>query len=191
MDEPDPYGAQQLIPAEGRHQTGRATKVRVGPVAVEVGMPVGMRVGLAVMRVGVSVLVPVDGRGRREALGEGAQPSGQVEDPESDQHERDDKLHRQADRRRNDNIEADDEDADDDDGDRVSQAPQGADERRVNEPPAAVQDRGHGDDVIRIGGVAHAQQESESGQGDELGHPSSIGLLQPCAIAAVSIDYAA
>ena len=65
----------------------------------------------------------------------------------------------------------------DDDRDRVAQAPQRADQRRVGEPSAAVEDRRNRDDVVGIGGVAHAQQEPESGQRKQLGHLVSVGEI--------------
>ena len=46
-----------------------------------------------------------------------------------------------------------------------------ADQGRIQEALAAVQDRGHRDDVVRVGRVAHAEQESESGKGEQLRHP--------------------
>ena len=49
-----------------------------------------------------------------------------------------------------------------------------------SEPAAAVEDRGDRDDVVRIGRVAHAEQEPESGKGEQLRHPSlRVRLLQP------------
>ena len=77
----------------------------------------------------------------------------------------------QPDRRRNDDIEADDQHADDDHRDRVAEPPERADQGRIQEALAAVQDRGHRDDVVRVGRVAHAEQESESGKGEQLRHP--------------------
>jgi hypothetical protein len=43
----------------------------------------------------------------------------------------------------------------------------------VDESAAAVEDRRDRDDVVGIGRVTHAQQESESGQGEQLCHVSS------------------
>jgi hypothetical protein len=49
----------------------------------------------------------------------------------------------------------------------------------VSEPPAAVQDRGDGDDVIGIGRVPHAEQEAEAGKGEQLTHRSLRGRCGP------------
>ena len=60
--------------------------------------------------------------------------------------------------------------ADDHDRHRVAEAPQGTDERQMREATASVQDRGHRDDVVGVGRVAHAEQEPESCEREELGH---------------------
>ena len=76
-------------------------------------------------------------------------------------------------------------DADDDHRDRVTEPPQRTDQGRVRESPAAVQDRGDRDDVVGIGRVAHAEQEAEACQREQLGHRGLQGgwLLQDVAIA--------
>jgi len=52
----------------------------------------------------------------------------------------------------------------------VAGPPQRADHRAVHESARAGQDGSDGDDVVGIGCVTHAQQESETGQREELAH---------------------
>ena len=122
----------------------------------------------------VLVIVAVQRRGRREALGHAAQATGQVQDPQADEHDRHRELHGQPDGGRDDHVEHDDQHPDDDDRDRVPEPPQRADQGRVRESPAAVQDRGDGDHVVGIGRVAHAEQEAEAGEREQLGHRVSM-----------------
>ena len=50
----------------------------------------------------------------------------------------------------------------------------------VREAAAAVEDRGHRDDVVGVGRVAHAEQEAESCEREELGHRVVSVLIGYC-----------
>ena len=61
----------------------------------------------------------------------------------------------------NSQAEHDNRGADGDDSDGVSAAPEHADERRFEDGALAADDGGDGDDVIGIGGVAHAEHQAD------------------------------
>ncbi len=168
MDQPDDDGTRELVPAHAGEQA--VVEPGIGAVTMEVRVAVGMgRIGL-VVSMQVIVLVAVQWRRRREALGDPAHPAGEVEDAEGDQHQGDGELHGQADGRRDDDVEDDDQYADQRDGDGVAESPQGTDQRAVQEAAAAIEDGRDGDHVVGIGRVAHAEQKAEAGEGQELGH---------------------
>jgi hypothetical protein len=107
---------------------------------------------------------------RRPPLGDQLEHSAQVHDTEQDQHEPDGELHRQPDPGRDDPAEQDDAASDHQDSQGVPQAPERADQRRSRRTPVAGHDGRHRDDMIGVGGVAHAEEEPQRRDRKEAGH---------------------
>ena len=95
--------------------------------------------------------------------------SGEIEGAEQDQHQAHGEFHGEAGARRNDYAEQDDGAADDGDGQRVAAAPEDADETGFGDGTLAANDCGNGNDVIGIGGVAHAEKKAEDENGETAG----------------------
>jgi hypothetical protein len=96
-----------------------------------------------------------------------APKSENVEHAEQDEHERDRELHGEADARGKDDTEENDRAAHEHDGERVADPPECADEARRPNRFFAAHDRRHGDHVIGIGRVAHAEKKPERQQREE------------------------
>src|SRR5690242_5994914 len=94
-----------------------------------------------------------------------AEESCQVHETQNDEHDSDGEFHAEADAGRNDEIEKDDRRAHNEDGAGVTYAPEGTDERGASEISLARHDSSNGDDVVRIGGMAHAEEESQRDNG--------------------------
>jgi hypothetical protein len=58
----------------------------------------------------------------------------------------------------------------------VSQAPEEANAGGAADPPLAANDSRHGNDVIGVGGMAHAKKEAEERHRDKLRHVPSAPL---------------
>ena len=58
-------------------------------------------------------------------------------------------------------------------------SPERADQAGLCNGAFAADDRGNGDHVVRIGGMAHAEKKADSQNGEEAGHGSSC-LARVC-----------
>jgi len=146
---------------------------RIGMVFAgrDVRVPVVMDVMVVLVKVG---MFPADlGMSGREFLAEPLGNAGEIENAKQDQHEADSKFHGETDAGRDDKVEEDDGYADGDDGDGVAESPKGADQGRFGERTLAAHDGGYGDDVIGIGGMAHAEQETDGENGEAGEHTDS------------------
>src|SRR5580692_5303316 len=99
--------------------------------------------------------------GRREFFAYPFSDAGKIQDTEKNQHQADSEFHGEADTRGNHDVKEDDGSADEDDGDGVAESPKRADERGFGKGTFAADDGGDGNDVIRVGGMAHAKEEAD------------------------------
>src|SRR5579883_833292 len=132
-----------------------------------VGMGVHVRFAPVVMHVRVHNARAVL---RRETLGDPACGASEVEYSEQDQHQPDRQFHPQRDARRDRKIEDDDPGPDQHDRDRVSQSPEHADHPGMAHALLAGDDRRYCNDVVGVGGVAYAQQKTDSDDGEDVDH---------------------
>src|SRR5919197_2658747 len=104
----------------------------------------------------------------------------EVHHAEQDQHHPHRQLEHQGEPRRNRPTQQDDARADSENRERVANAPERADGRGAAPVPMAGDDRRDGDDVIRIGGVPHAEEETEENDGQQICHGcSKAGTRRP------------
>jgi hypothetical protein len=118
----------------------------------------------------VAVKVRVDKRSLRrghKTVRNIADKTGEIHEAEHDQHESDGELHPQADARRDHQSEEDDSGSHHQDGQRMSDAPAEAGQRCPPGFPLLGNDSGDGNDVIGIGGMPYAQNESQSEDGEK------------------------
>jgi hypothetical protein len=101
------------------------------------------------------------------------QRAGQVHCAEDDQENGNGHLHRKADTRRNDDAEENDGTAHGEDRSRVTEPPEHPDRERRTSRALATHYRRYRDDVIRIRGVAHAEEEAEPEHRNEISHAAS------------------
>ena len=106
----------------------------------------------------------------RGALADVLERTGQAEEPQDDQHHANRQLQRQPHPWGNDPSEQDDARADDHDRECVPHPPERTDHRRPTAPPVPSHDGGDRDDMIGIGRVAHAEEESQDDDGEEIAH---------------------
>ena len=106
-------------------------------------------------------------RRRAVVLRESAAPE-QVDRADGRERESDRELEREPDTGRDDEVEQHDRPAGEKDRQRMPESPQRPDPRGGREPPRARGDRGDSDDVIGIGGVAHAQDEAQCDDGERF-----------------------
>jgi hypothetical protein len=133
-----------------------------------------MRVGMNV--IGVSVRMGMVGCGAatvlisadavmvlrvREIVCDPLQDASEIQDAEQNQHKSHRQFHREADTNGNDRAEQDEFSANEEDREGVADSSEGADSDGVLDGAIARDDGGDGDDVIGIGGVAHAEEEAE------------------------------
>ena len=95
--------------------------------------------------------------------------AGQIESAEKNQHQAYGKFHGETGAGRDDYAEKDDGAANDGDGQRVTATPEDADEAGFGDGAFAADDGGNGNDVIRIGGVAHPEEEADGENGETAG----------------------
>jgi hypothetical protein len=94
--------------------------------------------------------------------------AGQGQDAEQEKHDSNSEFHRQAKPRRDHDTEQNDGPAHHHDCDRVSNAPGCPDHRRSTHSALTTDDCANGDDVVRVGGVPHAEEEAEKEQGEDV-----------------------
>ena len=107
---------------------------------------------------------------RRQRPDNQSTPTKEVVPAKADQHDRDGKLHGETEARWNDNLEHDNGTAHQENCHRVADTPERADAHCVRHAPLPGDDRGHRDDVVRVGGVAHPEDDAEQQRGKEVGH---------------------
>src|SRR5215472_12352447 len=151
--------AEDLVeaePAEADIEAGqRGVVVSMAMIARSRRMRVGMHVVSMRMR-------------RRPERAEHAQRAEQY------QHQRHRQLHGQSHTWRDDGAEDDDGEPGQHDGHRVADTPESAYEGGAPEPSLAAHDGGHGDYVIRVGGVAHPEDEPQERDGEEVGQGRAL-----------------
>ena len=116
--------------------------------------------------------------GGREFFAEVFGDAGEIQDAEEDQHQADGKFHRQADAGGDGEAEEDDGGADDENRQCVADAPEDADPAGFQDGAFAADDGGDGDDVVGIGGVAHAEDEADAENGQGGGHGCVLMVSQ-------------
>src|SRR4051812_1661587 len=104
--------------------------------------------------------------------------SGEPEYPENDEHQRDRQLHRQADPRRDHDVEQQYRPADEQDRRCVPQPPHHPYAAGATNTPLTADDGGHGHDVIGVRRVTNAEHESKEGGREDRRH---VALLSPIA----------
>ena len=157
--------AADMVVEPGLRRLIVAVSVRERPVAVAVTVHVvAVLVRMRVLLGALAELVA-------HVLHEGRQ----IPESEHHQHERDRHLHRQADCGRDHHTEEDDGASDDGDREGMAHAPQTADQDAGPQPSLSRDDRADGDDVIRVRGMTHAEQEAERNHGGRChaAHPTS------------------
>ena len=107
---------------------------------------------------------------RREAVAEPVHRPSQVENPEQDQHQRDREFQCESEPRRNCHAEKDNRGADGEDGKRVADSPEDADPPSTRDGPFAADNGGDRNDVVGIGGMAHAEEEADSEDEEDARH---------------------
>jgi len=100
-------------------------------------------------------------RARPEILRDPAHHAGKIQDAQKNEHEANRKLHRKAEARRNNDAEQNDERSDQENCDGMAESPKDADERGAANGALAAHDGSHGDDVISVRRMAHAEKESQ------------------------------
>ena len=87
--------------------------------------------------------------------------AAQIEKAENDEHERDTEFQTHADAFGNDDAEQNDRAANNEQREAVTDSPKNSSECGFADLALSADDRRHGDDVIGIGRVAHAEEEAE------------------------------
>ncbi len=130
------------------------------------------RVGVPVKMQPVAVLVDVGVRSRharvagRELFAEPFHRSGEIENAEQNEHQAYGEFHGQARAGRYHYAEEDDGASDNGNGERVTAAPEDADQARFEDGTLAADDGGNGNDVIGIGGVTHPEKKTDEKNGE-------------------------
>ena len=107
----------------------------------------------------------------------GAHEAGNIHAAQYDQHKSHGKFHGKADARRDNHIKKNNGAAYDENGQSMADAPKNAGERGFQQIALPADDGGHGDDVIRIGGMPHAKKESDRDDRQKIDHGI---LIRPC-----------
>jgi hypothetical protein len=97
----------------------------------------------------------------REFVADPFHRPGQIQHTKQNQHQANGKFHRQAEPRRDRQTKQDDGRADGDNGQGMTATPQDANYSRFGDRSFAADDRGHGNDVIRIGGMPHPEKKTD------------------------------
>src|SRR5450432_1829330 len=123
-----------------------------------VRVPVQMNLGAVFVNVGV--VAGHLGMGGGKFLGDPGHRAGEIEDAEKDQHQADGKFHGQAYARGDGEVEKDDPGAYDQNGYGMAYAPEDADQAGFPDGALAAHDGGNRDNVVGVGGMAHAEYET-------------------------------
>ena len=130
---------------------------------------VAMRMAVNVVPVSMGMRVMSELRGREEFRNPAHDPR-EIQNSEKNQHKANRELHGETDWRWNYQAEQNDCGADDENRDGVTEPPEDANQSCLVNAALAADDRGDRDDVVRIGSVAHAEEETESNDGEESDH---------------------
>src|SRR6516225_9576900 len=167
VDDPYRKGSQPLVerePAEPRIQPGQRRLV----FAVTMFISAALRMTMDVVAMSVDMVTQVwrsPPRLVNEAcLTDHAAHARQGQHPEKNEHDADAELHGEAKAGRYDDAEQYDRAADDKDCQSVTDPPCRTDHRRTSQIALTADDRGDGDDVVRIGGVSNPEQKSQKEQ---------------------------
>ncbi len=96
---------------------------------------------------------------------DGAEIRAQIQAPEQDQHQGDAEFQAQPETRRHDDAEKNDRAPNDQEGQAMPDPPENSGPGRARDAALPAHDRGHGDDMIRIGRVSHAEEKAEEQNG--------------------------
>jgi len=165
VNDADREWTNDLIRSEGAESAVEPTYRRRGFRAAMIFRGVRIRATMYViaMRMNMAVHSQID-RGKR--LNDPSRDAGEIQDSEQNQHQADRELHRKADSGRNDQAKNYNRGADDKNCECVADAPQRADNGRVLDASLTADDRGHRDDVVGIGGMAHPEKKTENDDGN-------------------------
>ena len=94
-----------------------------------------------------------------------AHDSRQIENPQEDQHQANRQFHRETNPGWNHQAKQNDCRTNKENSDGVTQAPEDSNQGGLPNTPLAAHDRGHSDNMVGIGGVAHAEKKAESNNG--------------------------
>jgi len=106
----------------------------------------------------------------REVFRNPAHSPREIQNSENNQHKANGELHGETDSRWNYDAEQDDGGAHNENRYGVTEPPERTDQSALTNAALAADDRRDGDDVVRIGSVAHAEEEAESNNGEESDH---------------------
>jgi hypothetical protein len=110
---------------------------------------------------------------RREPVSDPLCHAGKIQHSQKNQHEADSQFHGEANARRNRQVEQNNRRADQQDRNGVANAPEDSDQAGVPDAALAAHNGGHRDDVVRIGGVADAEQKSHANHCKQIHHAPS------------------
>jgi hypothetical protein len=136
-------------------------------IRVRVSMRMDMSVDEAAMGMRVSMN---DFRFTVFGSGDGTKETGDVHQSEDDEHNGNRQLHAQAEANWNDEVKENDSRADDENRGGMADAPECPDERGSRTAAMICDDGGDGNDVIGVGGVAHAEKKSQGEDGEKADH---------------------
>jgi hypothetical protein len=130
---------------------------------------VAMRMAVKVVPVSMGMRVMSELRGR-EDFRNPAHDAREIQNSEKNQHKANRELHGETDSRWNYDAEQNDCGADHQNRYGVTEPPENTDQSSLANATLAADDRRDRDDVVRIGSVAHAEEEAESNDGEESDH---------------------
>ena len=128
-----------------------------------------MRVGVKVLPVSMGMRVKSRPRGP-EVFRNPAHSPREIQNSEKNQHKANRELHGETDSRWNCDAEQDDCGAHGENRYGVTEPPESTDQSALTNAALAADDRRDRDDVVRIGSVAHAEEEAESNDGEKSDH---------------------
>jgi hypothetical protein len=106
----------------------------------------------------------------------------EIQSSQQNQHQADGKFHRETNSCRNHKPEQDDCRTNSENRDRVTQAPERANQRRLADASLTAHNGRYGDDMVRISRVAHAEKKTKRKDGEKRDH-----FIQTAAAALLAI----
>src|SRR5574341_202548 len=170
MDDADDDGANDLIESESAERpvepSLRRGIVSVAMIFRAVTMSVAVNIVAVTMRMDM-VNSTFASSTRAESLVDPALDSFQVQKSQDDQHQGHGELQREAEARRDHGAEDDHHAAGQNDREGMAKSPEHSDQRCAADRALPADDGGHGDDMIRIRGMPHAEKESKENDGKQ------------------------